>query len=123
MPRPQKQRRVCAMPRTCRFGRVGRRSCDSIVMTVDEYECIRLIDLLEYTQSECAEQMGVARTTVQAVYDHARKKLAESLVSGKELVIAGGEYWVCPHGDGCTKAKSKRNGCKCQGFNRKDDNR
>lgn len=106
MPRPQKRRRICGMPGHCRFGPQGgcAAACE-VVMTLDEYECIRLIDLLGYTQEKCARQMGVARTTVQAVYDRARKKLAEALVQGKELVISGGEYWVCPHSEGCGKKK------------------
>ena len=41
-------------------------------MTVDEYEAIRLIDLLGFTQEECAKQMSVARTTVQGIYAEAR---------------------------------------------------
>ena len=74
-------------------------------MTLDEYEAIRLMDLENLQQEQAAAQMGVARTTVQAVYDRARKKLAEALVQGKELVISGGEYWVCPHSEGCRKKK------------------
>lgn len=71
-------------------------------MTVDEYEAIRLIDLEGFTQEECAEQMNVARTTVQGIYVTARKKLAESLVSGKVLLIEGGEYRLCEgRGNGC----------------------
>lgn len=93
------------MPGHCRFGPRGEASSCTIVMTLDEYEAIRLIDLLGCTQEECARQMGVARTTVQAVYDRARKKLAEALVQGKELVISGGEYWVCPHSENCGRKK------------------
>lgn len=77
-------------------------------MTVDEYETIRLIDRLGYTQEECSQQMGVARTTVQAVYNSARSKLAEVLVDGKELIIEGGNYTICPKGSGCCK----KGGCK-----------
>ena len=72
------------------------------MMTVDEYETVRLIDLKGYTQQDCASQMQVARTTVQKIYDSARRKLADSIVNGKRLQICGGDYRVCggctPHG-------------------------
>ncbi|EGW40170.1 hypothetical protein DOT_1811 [Desulfosporosinus sp. OT] len=77
-----------------------------INMTVDEYETIRLIDLEGFTQEECADQMKIARTTVQRTYNDARKKLAESLVRGKVLRIEGGDYKLC---DGLEKS------CGCGG--------
>ena len=70
-------------------------------MAVDEFEAIRLVDLLDLTQEEAARQMGVARATVQSIYSSARKKLALSLVEGRELRIGGGEYQVCPGDQGC----------------------
>ena len=45
-------------------------------MTVDEYESIRLIDLEGLTQEEAALQMEVGRSTVQSIYNSARRKLA-----------------------------------------------
>ena len=101
MPRPQKHRRICAMPRVSRFAPSGVGACGVIEMTVDEYETIRLMDLLGCTQEECAAQMGVARTTVQAVYGTARRKLAEALVEGKQLEISGGTYVLCEEADTC----------------------
>lgn len=80
-----------------------------IHMTVDEYETIRLIDLEGFTQEECACQMHIARTTVQGIYNHARKKLAQCLVNGKVLWIEGREYRLC---EGYEKSCSTRNCCK-----------
>ena len=74
MPRPVKCRRVCAMPRTKGFGPLPRAACGKegpLTLSVDEYEALRLIDLEGMTQEQCAAQMEVARTTVQAVYDAA----------------------------------------------------
>lgn len=106
-PRPQKKRLICRLPRNSAFipacpgGKAAR-----IVLTLDEYEAVRLIDLEGCTQQECAAQMRVSRTTVQGIYDSARRKIADALVNGKELAISGGDCVVCPHycarcGRGC----------------------
>lgn len=82
-------------------------------MTVEEYETIRLIDLEGLTQEECSEIMEVARTTVQRIYNDARRKLADSLVNGAVLKIEGGDYRLCEsepynrcgHGRCCRKGR------------------
>lgn len=104
MARPIKWRKVCRLPESNKFGPLGSTSDnkDCINMKVDEYETIRLIDLEGFTQEECANQMNIARTTVQGIYTRARKKLAESLVNGKVLIIEGGRYQLCNgHGQRC----------------------
>ena len=63
---------------------------ESVRMTVDEYEAVRLLDVEGLTQEACADRMNVARTTVTAIYDSARKKIADAIVHGKRLLIAGG---------------------------------
>jgi len=68
-------------------------SSDEIVtMSLDEFETIRQIDKEGMTQEECSVRMGVARTTVTAIYNSARKKLADALIDGRRLQISGGEY-------------------------------
>ena len=96
MPRPIKRRHVCCLPNSCRFGALDRTASDDVViMTVDEYEAIRLIDLEGLTQEECAKEMNVARTTVQGIYNEARRKVADFIVNGSNLEIDGGEYVLC----------------------------
>jgi len=123
MPRPRKWRKVCCLPESNRFGPLNTliKQDNFVIMTVDEYETIRLIDLEEFTQEECSDQMNIARTTVQRIYNDARKKLAESLVNGKVLRIEGGEYKLC---DGLEKSCGC-GGClrhRCGGDLAEDDN-
>jgi predicted DNA-binding protein (UPF0251 family) len=91
------------VPENIRFGPLNTLNPDEkyLVMTIDEYEVIRLIDLEGLTQEECALQMNVARTTIQAIYFDARKKLAEALIHQKELRIEGGDYQLCEGQEKC----------------------
>lgn len=113
MPRPKKYRKVCSMPQNNRFGPLSMsadKEIKHINLTIDEYEVIRLIDLEGLTQEECSKQIGTARTTVQAIYDSARRKIAEAIVDGGNLIIEGGKYQLCPNYEkGC---KGKRCGQK-----------
>ena len=112
MPRPRKWRKVCCLPESSRFGPLDVPSNDTVIMTVDEFESIRLIDVDGFTQEQCAVQMDISRTTVQGIYDSARKKLAQSLVNGKVLLIEGGEYRLCDgQGRGCGGTGCRRHRC------------
>ncbi len=83
MARPVKKRRVCDHPSVEGFLPRGRKENGQIQLSVEEYEVLRLMDYLDCTQEECARQMGIARTTVQAIYGEARKKMADMLVNGR----------------------------------------
>ena len=115
MPRPRKHRRVCSHPAYTSF---GPHACEgrgeALVMSVDEFETIRLVDFEGLTQEQCAEQMEVARTTVQAIYQSARKKLAQCIVRGSPLQIEGGDVRFCEHrsavcGRGCCRWRNEQN--------------
>lgn len=96
MPRPRKCRKVCQLPRNNEFQPVNASDAKEIVvMTVDEYETVRLLDKEGFSQEECGEYMGIARTTVQQIYMSARKKMATALVEGFPLRIEGGDYQLC----------------------------
>lgn len=94
MPRPRKGRMVCCVPEHKLFGPLNKKRLDnqSIIMTVDEYEIIRLIDVEGLTQAECAQRMLVARATIQTSYQKARNKIGKALVNGFVLQIEGGDF-------------------------------
>ncbi len=102
------------MPETREFRPVKDRPCESVViLTVDEYEALRLIDKEGFSQEECSSYMQVARTTVQMIYNSARKKLADALVDGLPLRIEGGHYQLCDGNHefrGCSQCMKHRCG-------------
>lgn len=95
MPRPQKCRRICKEPVFTSFSPQGRTDSESIILTLDEFEVIRLVDLEKQTHEQCAKQMDISRTTVTEIYENARYKIADSIINGHPLVIAGGNYRIC----------------------------
>lgn len=110
MSRPVKWRKVCSLPESDLFGPLNASGEETVTMTVEEYETIRLIDLQGMMQEECAESMNVARTTVQRIYFQARKKIADALVNGHVLRIKGGNYKLCEDGQhkyGCRRCRNR----------------
>lgn len=95
MSRPTKCRRVCYFPKILEFSPTGEAVGEPVILTIDEFETIRLIDKEELSQEECGAQLGVGRTTAQKIYDRARKKLADALVLGLPIKIEGGDYRLC----------------------------
>ena len=82
------------------FGRLmGQRQ--KVLLSLDEYEAIRLLDHEDLTQEEAARRMQVSRPTLTRIYDRARKKFASALIEGRVLLIEGGDItqsrhaWLC----------------------------
>lgn len=94
MPRPTKCRRVDFFPENSYFVPIGKPKCEleEIVLKVEELEAMRLKDIEELNQEECAERMQVSRQTFQNIIDSARKKIAIALTEGKAINITGGHY-------------------------------
>jgi predicted DNA-binding protein (UPF0251 family) len=99
---------------------------EEVVLTVDEFEAVRLADLEGLYQEQAAEKMNISRQTFGRIIESAHKKVAEALVHGKALMIQGGEFkmasmrkfkcnecqhsWELPYGTGrpesCPSCKS-----------------
>lgn len=114
MARPKKHRRVCRLPEKNIVGARVKKSESPVMMTVDEYEIIRLIDYEGFTQQECAKQMQVARSTVTAVYDKARYIIADSLINDKAIKIDGGDFELCEHSKSCCGQCGKNKCGRCK---------
>lgn len=95
MARPIKCRRVCHFPEILEFSPTGDVNGEPVILTIDEFETIRLIDKEGLSQRECGTQLGVGRTTAQKIYETARKKIADALVLGRSLKIEGGDIDLC----------------------------
>lgn len=96
MARPKKHRQICRKPKVELFApETIEKNLEEIVLSLEEYEVVRLMDYEDLDQKLTAEKIGVARSTVQRVYKEARTKIAEALVKGKGIRIQGGQYSIC----------------------------
>lgn len=92
--RPQKNRIVAFNPDVSYFKPRGIPMLDleEVCLTVDEFESIRLSDLLGMSHEEAGSKMGVSRATFGRIIQHARKVIADALINGKAINIEGGNY-------------------------------
>lgn len=109
MPRPRKYRHVKYIPNITEFIPIGETNEGIIILNVDELESIRLIDLENLEQEECASNMRISRGTFQRILNSARNKIAESLINGKKIVIEGGNYQINECLYTCKKCNSNYN--------------
>jgi len=72
--------------------RTGNGTPEETVLTVDEFEAVRLKDLEGLEQCECAAKMEISQPTFHRLVVSARKKIADALTHGKTIKIEGGEY-------------------------------
>jgi predicted DNA-binding protein (UPF0251 family) len=96
MPRPPCCRRISAKPVAAVFKPAGipTHKLDEVVMTLDEFEAIRLADLDGLYHERAAERMNVSRPTFGRVVEAARHKVAEAIILGKALKIEGGSVYA-----------------------------
>jgi predicted DNA-binding protein (UPF0251 family) len=65
---------------------------EQVVVGVDEYEALRLVDLEGLQQQEAAERMKISRATCARILEDAHRKVADALTTGKAIRIEGGNF-------------------------------
>ncbi len=98
MPRRKRCRRVRCTPPVTVYKPAGipARELEEILLTVDEFEAIRLADFEGLDQREASEMMDVSQPTFNRILASARNKIAAALVRGAALRMEGGHYVVEP---------------------------
>jgi predicted DNA-binding protein (UPF0251 family) len=92
--RPTHRRCIQDLPKVTCFKPDGvpQWELESVLLTIDELEAIRLADKEGLYQADAAVQMNVSRPTFGRILEAAHKKVAEAIVDGKQLCIQGGVF-------------------------------
>jgi len=65
-----------------------------VVLTIDEYEALRLGDFEGLNHEKAAEKMGISRQTFGRIIESAHHKVADALVNARALRIRGGDIEI-----------------------------
>jgi uncharacterized protein len=89
-------RRVSSLPSVTFFKPAGipLRELEEVCLSVEELEAVRLKDIEDLDQEQCAAKMNISRSTFVRILDSARKKMADALISGKAIRIEGGHFKI-----------------------------
>jgi len=90
MPRPRLCRRISFNPKVVYFKPQGipLRFLETISLSAEEVEALRLKNVKNLNQIECAKKMKTSQSTFQRILSSAYKKISEALVKGKAIEIA-----------------------------------
>ncbi len=65
---------------------------DEVVLTIDEFEALRLADLQALSHEQAATKMKISRATFGRIIEKSRRTLVDAIVNGKAIRIEGGNY-------------------------------
>lgn len=90
--RPQKKRWIKCLPGERCFRPRCRplRSLEGVILSLDEFEAMRLACLRELKHEEAAKLMKISRPTFSRILASACRKVADALVNVKAIKIEGG---------------------------------
>jgi predicted DNA-binding protein (UPF0251 family) len=83
------------------------RDLESLVLSVEGLEALRLVDSERMQQVEASARMGVSRPTLSRILGEARTIVATALFEGKAIRVDGGEYLLASE-EGCCKRQRRR---------------
>lgn len=97
MPRRKRMRIVSQMPKHFGFHAIlpegkNQQERSPVILHLEEFEAIKLMDYEMHSQLEAAGHMNVSRPTITRIYESARQKVAKALVEGLSIQITGGNY-------------------------------
>lgn len=94
MPKPKKNRFVQQPPAVAFFKPQGIPlfQLDQVVLDVDEFEAIRLVDYEGLHLEDAARQLNVSRATCARIIDSAHHKIGNALTHGHAIRIEGGSF-------------------------------
>jgi len=89
MPRPRLRRRVRFDPSVSYFKPRGvpMQFLEEIELTKEEIEALRLKNIKDLDQVECAKKMSTSQSTFQRILVSAYKKISKALIEGKAIKI------------------------------------
>ncbi|MHB1335583.1 MAG: DUF134 domain-containing protein [Candidatus Humimicrobiaceae bacterium] len=65
---------------------------NTVCVTVDEYEAVRLADYEKLKHGEAAKKMNISRPTFTRLLESAHNKISDAIVNGKAVRIEGGDF-------------------------------
>ena len=63
------------------------RMLDEVELTAEEVESLRLKNIKDLDQIECAKKMNTSQSTFQRILSSAYKKISQALIEGKAIKI------------------------------------
>jgi len=94
MPRPRRLRWVQCEPDVVYFKPRGvpMRELEEVILTVDEFEAMRLKHYKKLDQLEACKQMNISQPTFHRILERAHEKVTRALHDGFGIRIEGGNY-------------------------------
>jgi len=107
MGRRTRRRWVSETPNNFYFSEENPKLDDCVIISVAEFEAMRLKHYMKLDQQRSAERMGISQPTFSRVLDSAHQKITQALIYGKVIQVYGGNIdykkkWV---GYGCLSCK------------------